>query len=363
MEAVVNNAIGSFYKDKKILVTGHTGFKGSWLITWLHQLGARVKGFALPPQNDIEFYNAIAASTGVESVTGDIRNQAHLAEAVLSFGPDLIFHMAAQPLVRYGYGHPLETFEVNAMGTAHLLEAVRLLEKKCTVVLITTDKVYHNTEQDYAYVEDDKLGGYDPYSASKAAAEIIIDCYRNSFFNINTYPVHHKTIVVGRAGNVIGGGDRSTDRLMPDIIHSLQDGQPVLVRNPGAVRPWQHVLEPLGGYLLLGMLADTDPAKYSGAYNFGPDPEDHITVQELVAFAISSWGSGSWKDMSDAAQPHEAGLLKLDTTKARKILNWRPRLNCRQAVEWSVEWYRQAPGEGFSYAVEQIKRYQQMDQI
>jgi len=358
MESVVNANLYTKYKNKKVFVTGHTGFKGSWLITWLTMLGAQVKGYALAPQNEKDIYNTVSKHITIESVLADIRDSKRLKEELLAFEPDFIFHLAAQPLVLYGYKNPVETFEVNTMGTAHLLEAVRSLTKKCTVVLITTDKVYKNIEQDYAYVEDDQLGGYDPYSASKAAAEIVIDSYKNSYFNSDQFSNHQKAIVSVRAGNVIGGGDFNEDRLVPDIIRALKNNETILLRNPGAVRPWQHVLEPLNGYLLLGALADNDVLKYAGAYNFGPDMDDHLTVKELVELAIKNWGSGNWKDITNANQPHEAGLLQLNITRAKNQLGWQPRLNSQQAIEWTIDWYKKSAQEIFDFTIKQISDYQ-----
>jgi CDP-glucose 4,6-dehydratase len=261
--------------------------------------------------------------------------------------------------VRRSYEIPAETFDVNAVGTANLLEVMNGLSKKCTAIIITTDKVYENKEINYYYTEEDVLGGYDPYSASKAAAEIVVSSFRNSFFNPAKYATHQKAIASVRAGNVIGGGDWSRDRIIPDIVRSLQAGEPVAVRNPKAVRPWQHVLEPLSGYLQAGMLLHEEPVNYSGAYNFGPLPEDHLPVKDLVETAINCWGSGTWSDRSDATQPHEAGLLKLSVNKAKQVLNWEPKLNSKTAIEWTINWYRQAPEDRFTYTVEQIKNFGQ----
>ena len=365
METVVNETIASYYKGKKIFVTGHTGFKGAWLIAWLHLLGAKVKGYALPPEEEGNLFSILSPSLHMESVIADIRDTKKLNEAIAGFQPDMVFHLAAQALVRRSYEIPAETFEVNTVGTANLLEAVRLLKKKCTVIIVTTDKVYENKETDYHYKEDDVLGGHDPYSASKAAAEIVVSSFRDSFFPPEKYAVHQKAIASVRAGNVIGGGDWNRDRIIPDIVRSLSAGQPVAVRNPAAVRPWQHVLEPLGAYLLTGMLLDTDAAKYSGAYNFGPMPEDHLPVKALVETAITYWASGSlpagqpgWTDQSDASAPHEAGLLKLDISKAKKILDWQPKLNSREAIEWTMAWYRQQENIA-DYTLKQINDYQQ----
>lgn len=359
MESVVKGSIESYYKGKKVFVTGHTGFKGTWFITWLHQMGAHIKGYALAPDAGNTFFDTMTSHIQLEHVLADIRDKDRLEKEVLSFQPDFIFHLAAQALVRRSYQVPAETFDVNAVGTANLLEAVNKLPGKCTVVIITTDKVYENREIDYHYKEEDVLGGYDPYSASKAAAEIVISSFRNSFFNIKQYAVHQKGIISARAGNVIGGGDRSADRIIPDIVRSLENDQPVEVRNPAAVRPWQHVLEPLGGYLLAGMLLDKDAVKYSGAYNFGPMANDHLPVKNLVQTAIACWGKGEWIDRSDATQPHEAGLLQLDITKAKQVLQWQPKLNSTAAIEWTINWYKQSPDNAAAYTLQQIKNYQQ----
>ncbi len=349
----------NYYKGKKIFVTGHTGFKGAWFITWLHLLGADIKGFALAPEDENGLFNIVKDKFSFQHVAGDIRNKELLEKEILDFKPDLIFHLAAQALVRKSYQIPSETFEVNAVGTANLLEAVNKLDKKCTVAVITTDKVYENIEADYLYKEDDRLGGYDPYSASKAATEIVISSFRNSFFNSKAYSKHQKTIISARAGNVIGGGDWSKDRIIPDIVRALKSSEKIFVRNPHAVRPWQHVLEPLSGYLLVGMLADKDAVAYSGAYNFGPLANDHVPVKELVETAIHCWGSGEWIDGYDAAQPHEAGLLKLSIEKAIKVLGWQPKLNSKEAIEWTIDWYKQSPADVYGFTLQQINNYQQ----
>ena len=342
MEDLVNQQmLRSYYEGKKVFVTGHTGFKGSWLIAWLHQLGATVKGYALAPEYSECLFNTLEDLNLAESIIADIRNKKKLQQEISSFQPDYIFHLAAQPLVRRSYSIPAETFEVNVVGTANLLEAVHMLEKKCTVIIITTDKVYENKEQDILYNETDALGGYDPYSASKACTEIVVSSFRNSFFNVAAIDKHQKGIASVRAGNVIGGGDYSDDRIIPDIVKALRQQKKIEVRNPGSVRPWQHVLEPLGGYLLLGGLIDGSAAKFAGAYNFGPNPTDHLTVKELVELAIKTWGNGQWKDTTDQNQPHEATLLKLDISKAIKTLNWQPKLSAAEAIEWTIHWYKQ----------------------
>jgi len=357
MEKVVNKVqLTSYYKGKKVFLTGHTGFKGAWLALWLKQLGAIVKGYSLDPEQDGCLFNLIKDAVDIENVIADIRNKEKLTQEVSSFNPDFIFHLAAQPLVRRSYKIPSETFEVNVVGTSNLLEAALSLHKKCTVVVITTDKVYENKEIDVLYNENDILGGYDPYSASKACAEIVVNSFRNSFFNLDKIKQHQKGIASVRAGNVIGGGDFSEDRIIPDIVRSLQNNICIDVRNPIAIRPWQHVLEPLGGYLLVGGLMNDNPLKYSGVYNFGPHPNDHLTVKELVELAIHSWGEGRWNDTSDSSQPHEAGLLKLDINKAKMVLNWEPKLNAEQAINWTIDWYKQQNAI-CEFTIQQINNY------
>lgn len=325
-------------------------------MAWLHQLGAVVKGYALAPEYSECLYNSLEPLHLGESIIADIRNKEKLTAEIISFQPDFIFHLAAQPLVRRSYQIPAETFEVNAVGTANVLEAVNLLSGKCAVIIITTDKVYENKEQDILYHEGDVLGGYDPYSASKACTEIVVNSFRNSFFNIEKTAQHKKAIASVRAGNVIGGGDFSEDRIIPDIIKALRGKRTIEVRNPSAVRPWQHVLEPLGGYLLLGGLLYDEPVKYSGAYNFGPNPADHLTVKELAEMAIKIWGSGAWKDTSDHNQVHEANLLKLDISKAKKVLNWQPKLPAAAAIEWTIAWYTET-GNVADFTFKQINEY------
>jgi CDP-glucose 4,6-dehydratase len=328
------------YAGKKVFLTGHTGFKGSWLLYWLHLLGAEVKGYALAPETTPSLYNLLGGDQLCDSVIADLCQRDTLEQAVLNFQPDFIFHLAAQPLVRLSYDIPAETFQVNALGTAYLLEAVRRLDKPCTVVLITTDKVYENQEWVYPYRESDRLGGYDPYSASKACAELVINSYVQSFFNPKEYARHQKGIAVGRAGNVIGGGDWALDRIVPDIVRALGAGQPVQVRNPHAVRPWQHVLEPLGGYLLLGARLAQQPLQYGGAWNFGPHIQDALPVSALADTALRAWGAGSYETPALQGQPHEAGLLKLDISKAFNELNWQPKYNAAASIQKSIAWYK-----------------------
>ncbi len=327
------------YQGKKIFLTGHTGFKGAWLLKTLSLIGAEVKGYSLAPNTKDDLFYLIEGDTICNSVIADLRDKKRLEEEIVNFQPDFVFHLAAQALVRLSYEIPTETFEVNVIGTANVLDAVRLLEKPCAVVLITTDKVYHNNEWIYPYRENDRLGGYDPYSASKACAELVIDSYRNSFFNIKTYKTHQKAIAVARAGNVIGGGDWSKDRLIPDIAKAFADEKPVVIRNPNSVRPWQHVLEPIVGYLLLGANLAFEPIKFSQAYNFGPHIPDALSVEEMLKLAIKSWKKGEYIVEKEGEQPHEAGLLKLDISKAFSELKWQPKMNAAQAVNMTMDWY------------------------
>lgn len=358
-ESMQYQHLPDYYNRKRVFLTGHTGFKGSWLLSWLHLLGADVKGYALAPVEEYDLYNVLHGETLCQSVIADIRDKDRLAQEIVAFEPDFIFHLAAQPLVRLSYEIPSETFAVNAIGTAYLLDAVRLLKKPCTVILITTDKVYENKEWHYPYRENDRLGGYDPYSASKACAELVIDSYRNSFFNRSQYSEHKKAIASARAGNVIGGGDWAKDRIIPDIIRALSKGDPITVRNPAAIRPWQHVLEPLGGYLHLGTKLVDDPVRFAESWNFGPLPEDNLTVERLVQLAIDYWGTGEFIKPTTQGQPHEAGLLKLDISKAMNELPWKPLYNATTAIEKTIAWYNTPEKEHNSLTMQQITAYQE----
>jgi CDP-glucose 4,6-dehydratase len=358
MESLVMHDIRTYYKGKKIFVTGHTGFKGTWMTAILHHLGAIVKGYALAPEDSAKFYQLFTDLSRTDSVIADIRDKEKLKAEILSFQPDFIFHLAAQPLVLRSYEIPAETFEVNVVGTANILEAIKDLNKKCTVVVITTDKVYENKEaHSILYHEEDALGGYDPYSASKAATEIVVSSFRNSFFNIQQYQSHQKAIASARAGNVIGGGDWSRDRIIPDTATALLNGKPIKVRNPGSVRPWQHVLEPLIGYLSLGASLDENPLAFSKPFNFGPHPEDHLTVKELVELAIQVWGKGSMEVNTNNNQPHEANLLKLDIKRALTELKWKPKLDAREAIRWTIDWYKKDTAHQAAFTFEQINNY------
>ena len=334
------NTLKAIFQNRKVFITGHTGFKGSWLLKVMHLLGADIRGYALEPATGNDIYHLIDGDSLCHSVIHNIKDAERVKQEILEFQPDFIFHLAAQPLVRLSYEIPLDTYLVNSQGTANVLDALRFLEKKCIAVMITTDKVYANTETGRYYTEDDRLGGYDPYSASKACAELIIDSYRNSFFNVEKYNHHQKTISVARAGNVIGGGDWSKDRIIPDIMRALESDHAINIRNPKSVRPWQHVLEPVAGYIALAASQWTEPLRYSGAYNFGPEKNDTLPVSALVEMAILKWGAGSFVHVADTAQVHEASLLHLDITKAKRELGWKPEMEASQAIHATVDWYK-----------------------
>lgn len=358
MENLVNvKNLHSFYNNKKVFITGHTGFKGAWLMALLHQLGATLKGYALAPEYDNGLFSRLLPLGIAESVIADIRDRKRLQDEIEIFQPDYLFHLAAQPLVRRSYIMPAETFDINVTGTANVLEALIPLQKSCAAVVITTDKVYENIEQHVLYTETDILGGYDPYSASKACAELVINSFRNSFFNVGKITAHNKALAAVRAGNVIGGGDWSADRILPDVVRALAKQEVIQVRNPHAVRPWQHVLEPLTGYLIVGALLHCNAAVYSGAYNFGPLPKDHLEVGDFVNETIKAWGSGKWNDASNANAVHEAGLLKLDIKKAMATLGWQPKLDATQAIDWAIAWYKQPADAQAAFTFEQIKNY------
>lgn len=331
----------SSYQGKRVFLTGHTGFKGSWLLQILHGWGAIVKGYSLPPENTFDLYHQIdGESLCTSSVMGDINDAELLKKELLAFEPDVVFHLAAQSLVRRSYDSPVSTFMTNTQGTVHVLDAIRHLEKKCVGVMVTTDKVYENPESGVPFKEEDKLGGYDPYSASKAAAEIAIDSYRRSFFLPQNFAKHQKSIAAARAGNVIGGGDYAQDRILPDILRALEKGEKVKLRNPQSVRPWQHVLESLSGYLLLGAHLMAQPETFAKAYNFGPEPADFKTVEEVTQLFLKTFAQpDAYKKEADKNAPHEAKLLMLDSSRAKSELGWQPRLAAAEAVNWTASWY------------------------
>lgn len=328
------------YSNKRVFLTGHTGFKGSWMLYCLKSLGAIVKGYALDSNCIDDHYNIIGGDEMCTSIIGDIRNGEKLEREILEFEPDFIFHLAAQPLVRRSYEIPSETFEINAIGTAKLLDVLIKLKNPCSVVIVTTDKVYDNKEWYYPYRENDILGGFDPYSSSKSCAELIINSYRNSFFDLNKYKVHRKIISSVRAGNVIGGGDWSKDRIIPDIVKAIQTKTPLILRNPNAVRPWQHVLDPIGGYLHLASKMSENPIRFSGAWNFGPKSDDFLRVSDIVRVVHELWEENTVELSMVDGQPHEAGLLKLDISKSLNELNWYPKLNSIDSIKSTISWYK-----------------------
>jgi len=351
---------GNAFHNKTVWLSGHTGFKGAWLAQWLTQLGATVHGFAQPPDTKPALFEQLALERQVRHATGDIRDASVVREAIKAARPDFIFHLAAQSLVRLSYAKPLETHATNVLGTAHVLEALREVDWPCVAICVTSDKCYENREWLQGYRETDPLGGHDPYSASKAAAEIVIGSYRRSFFANGKVK-----IASARAGNVIGGGDWATDRIVPDCIRALGEGRPVPVRNKTATRPWQHVLEPLSGYLWLAAalsqpkLVRHDLNRFDPTFNFGPNTSSSRTVAELVQEVLRHW-PGSWKDLSDPNAVHEAGMLRLATDKAHALLDWAPVWDFARTVEKTVQWYRavqdgKAPAQELT--VQQIDDY------
>jgi CDP-glucose 4,6-dehydratase len=351
------------WRGRKVFLTGHTGFKGGWLALWLAHLGAEVRGYALDPTTDPNLFTAARVGSVVEDVRGDIRNAAVLERAMQEFAPEVVFHLAAQPLVRYSYQDPIGTFETNVMGTAHVLDCVRRTPSVRAVVSVTTDKCYDNKEWVWPYRETDPLGGYDPYSSSKACAEIVSAAFRQSYFpvaELGQPSGHCVAVATARAGNVIGGGDWSTDRLIPDLVRGFLSGEPVLIRRPHAIRPWQHVLEPLHGYLLLAEKLLTHDPRFATAYNFGPVEDDARPVGWIAERMTRFWGDGASWVQDTADSPHEAGYLKLDASRARADLGWVPRLRLDQALEMLVAWYRawQAAADMHAFTLAQIERYQ-----
>ena len=345
----------SAFRGKRVWLSGHTGFKGGWLATWLLEAGAVVTGFALPPVTP--FFRQLRIEKLLRHEIGDLRDFKKIRQSILRCRPHFVFHLAAQPLVRESYRNPLETYEVNALGTGHVLEALRELRNPCAAVLVTTDKVYRNDEQHRAFRESDALGGKDPYSASKAAAEILIESYHNSFFQ--NHPVR---IASARSGNVIGGGDYAENRIVPDAFRALRSGRAIPVRNPASIRPWQHVLEPTAGYLALALHLSSN-RKTARAYNFGPSPRDQKTVSALVRQILKNW-PGRWRRIREKNPPHEAGRLQLNNQQAWRELGWKPRLSFAQSVAMTMDWYRESiqPNfNAFQACRQQIEEYANMD--
>ena len=331
--------MSGFWRGRRVLVTGHTGFKGGWLSLWLSVLGAEVTGYALHPAPGPSFFEATRLAGDIDSRIADVRDQAALRETLQSRRPQVIFHLAARSLVRESYEDPLETFSTNVLGTASVLEAVRSCASAAAVVVVTSDKCYENREWIWPYRESDPVGGYDPYSSSKACAELVTSAFRNSFFNADRYVDHGVGLASARSGNVIGGGDWARDRLVPDLVRGAREGRVTRIRNPGAVRPWQHVLEPLAGYLELARRLTTQAAQCAGPWNFGPDAADSRRVEQVADAFCRALGRGARWTQDEGSHPHEAQQLRLDWSKARAGLDWQPRLGLDEGLRWTAEWY------------------------
>jgi CDP-glucose 4,6-dehydratase len=345
-----------FWKGKRVFITGHTGFKGAWLCTWLQHSGAIVAGFALSPNTKPNLFEAARVAEGMVSIIGDIRDLDSLTKSMVECSPEVVIHLAAQPLVRLSYKNPVETYSTNVMGTVNLLEAVRKTSSVKAVVNVTTDKCYDNKEWVWGYREDEPMGGHDPYSNSKGCSELITASYRSSFFN-SSDSAH---IATARAGNVIGGGDWAEERLIPDILESFEKKMPVVLRNPTAIRPWQHVLEPLSGYLRLAELLYTHGADYAQGWNFGPSDDDVQPVSVIVEYLAQQWGDGANWVHNKSHQPHEAQLLKLDISKAKQHLNWSPRWDLYTSLDCIIEWHKEwlANGDVKAMTLKQIYEYE-----
>ena len=365
MESVVIGGrmknFNNVYKGKKVLVTGHTGFKGSWLSIWLRELGAEVIGYSLDPYTKKDNFVLSHLSEKIVDIRGDIRDRKHLRKVFDKYQPEIVFHLAAQPLVRISYDIPVETYETNLMGTINILEEIRNCENTKIGIMITTDKCYENKEQIWGYRENEAFGGYDPYSSSKGVCEIAIQSWRNSFFNPKDYEKHGKSIASVRAGNVIGGGDWAKDRIVPDCIRALEEGKDIEIRSPRSIRPWEHVLEPLSGYLLLGQKMMENPINYCEGWNFGPNLDAIVNVWEVAEKIVKNYGKGNLKDISDPNALHEAKLLLLDITKSRFELGWKPTLTIDESIELTVEWYKRYINEDvYKLCIEQINKFSEL---
>ena len=349
----------NFWNGKRVFLTGHTGFKGGWLSLWLASMGAKVTGYALTPNTVPNFFDVVKVASDLElSHIADIRDLEKLQKAMAGARPDIVIHMAAQPLVRYSYTNPVETYATNVMGTVHVLESIRSLDCVRAAVIVTTDKCYENKEWAWGYRENEPMGGHDPYSNSKGCAELVTSAYRQSYFSPEKYAQHKVAIASARAGNVIGGGDWSEDRLIPDAIKAFEAKKSLMIRNPLSTRPWQHVLEPLSGYLVLAQALYQEGSKFDGGWNFGPRDEDARSVQEVVNLLIKNWGSIASCTQDQGEQPHESHSLKLDCSKARQYLNWAPKWSLEQAIEKITEWQH-----GFQNQVDMKKLSQEQIKI
>ena len=352
----MQNLFCGVYKNRKVLITGHTGFKGSWLAFWLSQMGADVLGFALEPDTNPNHYSML--DLPIESVIGDIRDIANLTRVFDRFQPEIVFHLAAQSLVRRSYDDPVETFKTNVMGTVNIFEACRRTSTVRAVINVTSDKCYENREWLWGYRENDPMGGYDPYSASKGCSELVTSAYRNSFFNLAEYERKHYTLLASaRAGNVIGGGDWAKDRIMTDMMKAVSNGNKLFIRNPRATRPWQHVLEPLSGYLLLGQKLLEGKKEFAEGWNFGPNDDEAIPVLQMVKQMRKTWNRIDYQIEQDENNPHEADLLKLDCSKARMKLNWKGAWNRRTTFAKTAEWYRSYYENQHVITQEQLREY------
>lgn len=331
----------SFWQDRRVFVTGHTGFIGGWLTAWLAEMGATIHGYALTPNTEPNFYSALKIEQLCDQTIDDVRDFQALNNAIASFQPEIVLHLAAQPLVRESYEDPVGTYATNVMGTVHILEACRSADSVRAIVNFTSDKCYENREWVWGYREIDALGGYDPYSSSKGASELVTNAYRRSFFNLDKYNEHGVALASVRSGNVIGGGDWSKFRLIPDAVRAYANGDALIVHQPDAIRPWQHVLEPLCGLLMLSQACIEDGPSYSCAWNFGPEDGQDMTAGEVVAGFTEAWGDGSrWEEKSAPDQPHEAEVLRLDCSLARRRLGWTPALDLATALALAVDWYK-----------------------
>jgi CDP-glucose 4,6-dehydratase len=328
------------WQGRRVFVTGHTGFKGSWLALWLNKLGAQIRGYALDPCTEPNLFNLASVANVVDDVRGDVRDYAKLQASMTEFAPEVVFHLAAQPIVRRSYTDPVGTYGTNVMGTVYLMEAIRKTPSVRAVVCVTTDKCYQNQEWIWPYRETDPLGGYDPYASSKACAEIISAAYRSSFFPVQRLHEHHVAVATARAGNVIGGGDWSEDRLIPDLVRGFRSGEPVLIRRPNAIRPWQHVLDPLHGYMMLAQELLEQHPRFASSYNFGPSDDDIWPVERIATKLADMWGKGASWIRDSVPSVHEDHVLRLDASKARVELRWKPGLKIEAALEWTMTWYR-----------------------